>query len=247
MIVTAFPFFNELDLLEIRCHELAALNAVHVLVESPTTWSGKPKPLYFQENRARFAQFNIVGAVVELPADVPSPWDREFVAHHALFHAVREVNPRIAIWTDADEIPKASTVANFEAMNVPAAHVDMDFVAFTFDRVDLSKRDIPGGGTTAKIHHFNRFNDWHPWRGEFHHPRIPDSGWHFDYQGGKARLLEKLAAFSHGDEPGGRSMRAGVEAGHFPGIERTIPYPFESLPLYVQQNRDRFASYFTQT
>lgn len=245
MIVSACPFFNELDLLEIRCHELAPLNPVHVLVESPTTWAGQPKPLYFHENRARFAAFNFLAVIVTLPEDAPSRWDREWVAHCALDHAVRELNPEIAIWTDADEIPRASTVEKFRAMNVPAAHIDMDFLAYRFDRVDPTKRDIPGGGTTAKIHFFNRFNPWHPWRGEFHHPRIADSGWHFSYQGGAARVLSKLAAFSHGDEPGGLAMRAGLEAGEFPGIERTIPYPIESLPAYVQQNRAKFSAHFT--
>lgn len=245
MIVTAFPFFNELDLLDVRLHELRGVVDLHVLVESPTTWSGAPKPLHFAENRARFAEFNVFPVTVELPAAANSPWDREWVAHKALNEAVRALNPEIAIWTDADEIPRAETVDRFRRMGVEAAHVDMDFLIFFLDRMDPTQRAQQGGGTTAKIHKYDRHAPWHPWRGEFHHPWIPESGWHMEYQGGRDHLLAKLAAFSHGDEPGGRAMRLGVEAGALPGLERSVPYPFESLPRHVRENRDRFSRYFS--
>ena len=54
MITDAFMFFNELELLEIRLHELSSVVDRFVLVEARETFSFRPKPLHYYENRARF-------------------------------------------------------------------------------------------------------------------------------------------------------------------------------------------------
>ena len=56
-VYDAFPFFNELDMLEIRLHELQDVADYHILVESPITHSNQSKPLYFEQNKQRFAPF----------------------------------------------------------------------------------------------------------------------------------------------------------------------------------------------
>ena len=47
MLYDCFTFFNELDLLEIRFHEMSAIVDKFVVVEAAKTFSGQPKPLYF--------------------------------------------------------------------------------------------------------------------------------------------------------------------------------------------------------
>jgi len=51
-------FFNELELLEMRLNILNDVVDHFVLTESPFTVSGNEKPLYYQENKDRFAKFN---------------------------------------------------------------------------------------------------------------------------------------------------------------------------------------------
>ena len=51
-------FFNELELLEMRLNILDDVVDHFVLTESPFTVSGNEKPLYYQENKDRFAKFN---------------------------------------------------------------------------------------------------------------------------------------------------------------------------------------------
>ena len=51
MIYDCFPFFNELDLLEIRLNILDPIVDKFVLVESTQTFNRQPKPLYYQENK----------------------------------------------------------------------------------------------------------------------------------------------------------------------------------------------------
>lgn len=58
MIFDAFSFYNELDLLEIRLHELSDVVDFFVLVEATRTHSGRFKPLYYKMNRHRFSHFN---------------------------------------------------------------------------------------------------------------------------------------------------------------------------------------------
>ena len=55
MIYDCFTAFNELELLEIRLHELSPVVDRFVLVEATRTHSNLPKPLYFRDNWSRFA------------------------------------------------------------------------------------------------------------------------------------------------------------------------------------------------
>lgn len=69
-IYDIFPFFNELDLLEIRLNILDPYVDYFVLVEATGTFSGNRKPLYFKENRERYKKWahKIIHYVIE---DVP--------------------------------------------------------------------------------------------------------------------------------------------------------------------------------
>ncbi len=57
-VIDVFPFYNELDLLELRFRALYDHVDFFVVSECDETFSGKPKPMYFAENRERFAAFN---------------------------------------------------------------------------------------------------------------------------------------------------------------------------------------------
>ena len=46
-VFDCFPFYNELDLLEIRLNILNDVVDYFVLTESTRTFTGKPKPLYY--------------------------------------------------------------------------------------------------------------------------------------------------------------------------------------------------------
>jgi beta-1,4-mannosyl-glycoprotein beta-1,4-N-acetylglucosaminyltransferase len=70
-VIDVFPFFNELELLELRLGILSPFVDKFVLVECPQTFSGNIKPLYFQENQARFSAWRdqIVHYVVDDPIE----------------------------------------------------------------------------------------------------------------------------------------------------------------------------------
>jgi len=56
-VFDCFTFFNELDILEIRLNTLDPLIDYFVINESPSTFNGVLKPLYYYENRERYEKF----------------------------------------------------------------------------------------------------------------------------------------------------------------------------------------------
>jgi len=111
-MIDCFVFFNELDLLEIRLHTLAPYVERFVLCESVITHSGHPKPLYFQENKDRFKDFNITHLIADggmtpntYINDTPA-WRRERYHKEFLMNGIDDVDPNTTILTsDLDEIP----------------------------------------------------------------------------------------------------------------------------------------------
>lgn len=239
MIITAQPFFNELDLLELKFRELEGIVDLHVVVEATTTFTGKEKPLHFLENAERFKRWRVWHNVVKLPVNVPSPWEREAAQYAAVRDAVRKVNPEIVMWLDADEVPRRDTVERFKRMNVPTATIAMEHILFYFDCVDGTSF-----WTNAKIGRYDPKATTQPWRGMDNLLLINHGGWHFEYFGGREHLLDKLGAVSHAPEPGCQDMTRRVKEGERPGLERCHPYPLDLLPGTVRDNPRRWASQF---
>ena len=127
MIYDTFMFFNELDLLEIRLNELDKVVDTFVLVESPFTYSGKAKPLYFQSNKKRFSKFlhKINYVLIEDIGDISLLQDkvadylpecseylkRENIQRNAIMKGLTHAKADdIILISDLDEIPPPQTV-----------------------------------------------------------------------------------------------------------------------------------------
>jgi beta-1,4-mannosyl-glycoprotein beta-1,4-N-acetylglucosaminyltransferase len=114
MIYDCFTFFNELELLELRLHELANITDKFVLVEATKTHSNKPKPLHYQENRARYSEFHdkIIHVVVDDLPDARDPWVLENYQRNCIARGLGNCRPDdFVLISDLDEIPRATTVA----------------------------------------------------------------------------------------------------------------------------------------
>jgi beta-1,4-mannosyl-glycoprotein beta-1,4-N-acetylglucosaminyltransferase len=114
MIYDGFVFFNELELLELRLHELAGVVDKFVLVEATKTFSNQPKPLVFHENRARFKQFQdqIIHVVVDDLPGGDDAWQREKFQRNCIQRGLVGCRPDdLVIISDIDEIPRATVLA----------------------------------------------------------------------------------------------------------------------------------------
>ena len=91
----AFQVFNELDMLEVRLHELNETVHRFVLVEATRTHSNKPKPLHFGQNKGRFAPFlhKIIHVVVDDLPDNSDAWVLENFQRNAMLRGLAGAHP----------------------------------------------------------------------------------------------------------------------------------------------------------
>lgn len=118
-IIDVFPFFNELDILEIRLNILDPYVDYFILSEATKTFSGLDKPLYYQENKDRFKKFNhkIIHNVVE---DTTSPelhpYQRDVFQKDNIKKVILKniFDDDVIIWSDVDEVPNPEAIADLK-------------------------------------------------------------------------------------------------------------------------------------
>ena len=114
MIVDAvmLGYVTDLDLLDIRLHELADVVDRFVVVEACETFTGQRKPLHLYHARARFAEFADRLDYVTLH-DLPAgdAWAREAFQRNAILAGLKgAADDDIVLVGDCDEIPRAASV-----------------------------------------------------------------------------------------------------------------------------------------
>lgn len=227
MIYDTFLFFNELELLELRLHELSSVVDRFVLVEATHTFSGKPKPLFFQENRAAFKPFldRIIHVVAEDLPNASKAFDREDFQRDCVCRGLSGCRPDdLVMLSDVDEIPRAESVRSAVAKQRFATgpgravwHGLLRNRAFIWTFRNWLKRHHPCVTVFEQQYHAFFLNcvkdNPRPWFGtrmvhyrdfttatdlrRWNGRRMPKGGWHFTYMGGVERIQAKLASFSH--------------------------------------------------
>lgn len=225
MVYDCFQFFDELDILEIRLNTLYPVVDYFVLVESTVTFSGNPKPLYFNENKDRFEEFKdkIIHVVV---SDSPSgvgvtPFDVDVFQKESRARSL--VNCKIddiIIYSDLDEIPNPveisvlkdkfdpSKVYQFAQrqfyfyLNLEEQSGLLESYAGDFEGI-LKKKWL---GPYAFSYGLLLERGMNALRLEKSHSkavRIDDGGWHFSYMGGdggesvEQRVAYKIKSAAH--------------------------------------------------
>ena len=224
MIYDCFSFFNELDLLEIRLNVLKDVVDKFVLVEAGETHSGKPKPLYFKENEARFAAFRdrIVYVCIEKFPDVcRTDWGRENYQRNAIAKGlVGARDDDVVLISDLDEIPRPESIAKF-AGKPGVAVFDQTYYAFYLNYRNVRQQWWHGTRMVSYRDFCHAFDGVEVMRNEFlpewvnegttaskiRCRRLPRSrggqrivrngGWHFTCLGGAEAVAKKIASFAH--------------------------------------------------
>ena len=251
MVIDCFPFFNELDLLEIRLNELCGVVEVFVLTESPYTFTGIKKPLYFHDNKDRFKEFNIVHTVY-CPADKHTP--AAFEKHqkqYGLDCAYNLFNPGdIIIQGDCDEIPRAEVVSSAVKESWKSAGLAMRLSYYYMNCVrinrDKSERDSRLLRPDKRIIYNSKQND--PVDKIYQ-----NAGWHFSFLGD---VQYKLESYNHAPEYNKPPFNTTehIEKCKEQGLDlfmrkgrRRIGFEFindlSCLPEYVLKNQERFNKY----
>lgn len=195
-VFDCFTFFNELDLLKIRCEILKELNPIHVLVEAPITHTGDEKPLYFFDNWKEFEQYNIIHVCAHLPND-GNPWNNENAQRDQIMYALDGEDMQdddIIIVSDLDEIPRPETIRQFDADKMLVAALKMDKFSYYLNCLECSQ-----GWESAKVTSWKHLKTTTPQRlrvGGFKTIML-DAGWHWSWLGGVDKIMEKFYAYAH--------------------------------------------------
>lgn len=268
MILDVFPFFNELDLLDVRLHELSDVVDYFILSEATRTHSGHYKPLYYKQNRDRFRDFKeqIIHVVVD---DMPTKpeqieiartmtdsnwakgdivgdnWTRERFQRDAIqWRALQDFGPDdIIILEDADEIIKSSVVRSLETNLRPGlTAVEQSLHSYYLNWVCTN---MPWKGT--KI--FRKKYMTTLSQDRFHTPpvaTITNGGWHLSFMGGADAIRSKIRAYVH-QEFAVPEVLDNIElrlAQHRDAIGRLYEYRIVPLdcrfPQYILGHQDQF-------
>lgn len=248
MIYDCFTFFNELDVLEIRLNELNGVVDRFVLVEATHTHSGRPKPLYYADNKDRFKLFKdkIIHVVVTDLPESTDTWVRENYQRQCILRGLVNCDDNDSILvSDVDEVPTRDSVARG---TVPGG-------IFVFEQV-------------LCYYHLNTFFSW--WHGTracryaqlraLGGPQrlrltagtvIESAGWHFSFLGDVNGIVNKLHAFAHQEF----NTSHYVDPVYISAAMETCTDLFQrgvrgrvvgdaELPTFVKSNRARYEKYF---
>lgn len=202
-VFDAIIFSNELDMLEVRWRELHPYVSKFVILESNTTFTGIPKPLFFASNRARFAfaEDKIAHGVFSGRAADRGSHKDPFVlesaqrgAMNGLLHRAGISNGDLLIMSDTDEVPSPHTIKLLQWCDEvpPVLHLELRHYMYSFEfPVDYSS-----WRATAHI--------YGPWT-QYRHSRLTniilsDAGWHCSFCFRYIReFVFKMTAYSHAD------------------------------------------------
>lgn len=252
MIIDAFLFCNELDLLEARFRILDAVVDRFVVAESTVTFAGTKKPLWFAENRDRFGpwrdKINHV-AIADTPDSGQNRWAREHFQRNAIVRGLTDVGfGDLVALSDVDEIPDPATLG----LRRMGGYTQV----FSVWYINAICRDAPWVGTTVLPRiTYDRVTpqDVRNRRHEF--PRWAKGGWHFAYLMDAADIHAKLRSFSHAewDNPETHAtieVRRQVLRDPFGAHERpldVVDVATGYFPQYLKDNLQRYQSWLTPT
>ena len=204
MVYDSFQFFNELDILKLRMNVLNDVVDYFVISESTVTFSGDPKPLYYNENKEMFKEFEhkIIHNIVD---DTPMDCNAFIRDHHqkcAVARGLKGCKPDdIVIFSDVDEIPNPDTLRellpNVEegkiymlAQRLFYCYLDMEEVSgnllsVTGEFEGVEKKQWLG----TKVCRYSVLDKYttEELRNKEQKEigvRVPNGGWHFSYMGG---------------------------------------------------------------
>ena len=204
-----FLFFDEFDLLELRFETLYDHVDVFVLVESMYTFTGKEKPLHFQNNKDRFSKWlPKIRHVVIQDKNENDAWNTEYRDRNAISSGLFDAKPDDLVFvSDCDEIWDPSKKLLFLDQDKPVRYMANLFYYF----LNMKRLNFSSGRCTARTH-FKNFKSAQILRSNPDCIKIADGSWHFSYVADPERIINKIQSFSHTE----------YDTPHFTNKERII-------------------------
>jgi beta-1,4-mannosyl-glycoprotein beta-1,4-N-acetylglucosaminyltransferase len=210
-VFDCFPFFNELEILELRLVELNNIVDYFVIVEANRSHNGTPKEFIFEKNKDRFKDYldKIIYVKVEdMPEYDPNDvFKLEYFQRNAISRGLKgraEIGDKIML-SDCDEIPNIDMVRANLNREGPNRESWATFKQTMFYYYVNSM--VLGSWCGTTIANYGTFGDrlqslrWFAIRRRYvrHSPEvIRNGGWHYSYMtcGNAEKVREKVIMFA---------------------------------------------------
>jgi beta-1,4-mannosyl-glycoprotein beta-1,4-N-acetylglucosaminyltransferase len=200
MLLDAFMFYNELDILELRLEVLDRHVDRFVLVEAEVNHVGGPKELFFQNNKERYAKWlhkieHVIMTAEEAPKD-PNPWSREKYQRECIMRGLTDTVPDTAVVmvSDVDEIPNLEVIP-YENLQHIFTSVHMWMFEYSLDYLFTGEPWFGTVITTAELLRRVGPNKLRDSRWKF--PCVQYAGWHLSSFGTPMHVWNKMQTFAH--------------------------------------------------
>lgn len=258
MIYDCFLFYNELDLLDIRLNTHSTFVDRFILLEATYTFTGQEKELFFEnaKNNDAFKPFlhKIEHIIIDKKlVDDPDPWAHEIALRKALGQGILNLkDDDIVIYSDADEIinPLIS-----DSISHTYEHTRLEQRSYWYylnclgSKMEMRSAAFLRGKDFVDVHEIRRPLPNHRLKGSpWDIPNvIKGAGWHFTFMGGVECIKTKIAACSHQERNQKKYNSTKAIEDSIQGLTDLFGTkgvfwicPLDDLPIYVQENKDRF-------
>ena len=256
MIYDCFIFNNELDILDIRLHELNSVVDKFVLVESTVTHVNRDKPLYYDLNKNRYKEFSkkIIHIVVNDTPDVDLAWIINDFQFSQMNRGLSKCKPGdVIMFGDVDEIPKAEKVAEWE--NKKGTHkLFLERLSYYYlNLCEYTQKPLNG---THMMLYKDLIKLKSTWVAKYSKidTEIVDGGWHFSYIADEKGIEKKIESMAHQEFNNAKyNTPEKIKLAILEGKDlfgRDLKFKIEdisTLPRYVQENRIKFEKYIFKT
>jgi beta-1,4-mannosyl-glycoprotein beta-1,4-N-acetylglucosaminyltransferase len=261
MLYEFFYLHDEVEWLMVKLHEAGDEVDKFVVSECRFDCLHKPKPLYYGDNKSKFAEFNhkIIHVITDDLIKIGVNMHRTRLASCA--QGFKDCQPDdILIVADPDVVLKRDTYRVVKQLNLQNNEIGiscdwymyyMDYL-FTKEKFINSTAFLYKNTVDSEWDTVNRFRPVSTW--------VQDAGWHFSKMGGAVELAKHIESYPHGhcDYPNLLGMEGAVKLmqeridgglcweGGYPGevVVKQVPYIPGKYPIYVQQHPEIFSKYF---
>ena len=215
MIIDAFTFFNEKELVELRIKYLSEIVDCFLIVEADVTHTGKKKewnfPDLLKNNLKEFShkiQYHKMKVDLKKAEDEKSPnykggtWGRSWRVESMQRNFIKEASEKFApediiIMSDLDEIPSKNKLSFIKSCDFKViAPIALEQASFHLNCNFLELEKWIGSVVLTK----ELIDKYEPQVFRDLRKRISrftDAGWSFSSFGGEQRIIEKIESFCH--------------------------------------------------
>lgn len=258
MIYECFYFWDELDLLDVKLHELSGVVDKFVLLEFPTSLRHISQPLQYEANKERYKEFEDKIIHIIGPDDNRqfNGLDLLFRRHRHYLDGLQNCSPDdIIILSSPDVIWKRQTIEQIKTLDLEKGSIQF-FAEWYCYYLDFYCTEIKYGFDGACLYKDLKY---HNPNNEITIPiahSIDNAGWHFAKLGGVDRILSNLHGYPHLDMDNSNThnreiMQMKMEKGYAWGatgdyrkVMKYVPFCAENYPEYIVNHPEIYGKYF---